>query len=199
MARKPKLDSQLVPRKNREMVYNDLETCKTEYLDKIRREISEIDFDDLRCNKSNFIEGKIIKPMQYFVERKGGNTCISAEDLMEAMDTLRQITLMLSESTRFQPTIYSLCKMLSISTQTFNNWTYENNDKGEVARQIQDWFKSILVQGMLTGEYDSRAGAFLGKAVLGMKEDDGSQTNINIIGSDMKLEDILADYQKNLK
>ena len=43
---------------------------------------------------------------------------------------------------------------------------------------------------MLTGEYDSRAGAFLGKAVLGMKEDDGSQTNINIIGSDMKLEDI---------
>lgn len=89
--------------------------------------------------------------------------------------------------------------MLSVSTQTFNNWTYENNDKGEVARQIQDWFKSILVQGMLTGEYDSRAGAFLGKAVLGMKEDDGSQTNINIIGSDMKLEDILADYQKNLK
>ena len=199
MARKPKLDSQLVPRKNREMVYNDLETCNTEYLDKIRREISEIDFDDLRCNKSNFIEGKIIKPMQYFVERKGGNTSISAEDLMEAMDTLRQITLMLSESTRFQPTIYSLCKMLSVSTQTFNNWTYENNDKGEVARQIQDWFKSILVQGMLTGEYDSRAGAFLGKAVLGMKEDDGSQTNINIIGSDMKLEDILADYQKNLK
>nr|DAW95256.1 MAG TPA: DNA-packaging protein [Bacteriophage sp.] len=199
MARKPKLDSQLVPRKNREMVYNDLETCKTEYLDEIRREISEIDFDDLRCNKSNFIEGKIIKPMKYFVERKGGNTSISAEDLMGAMDTLRQITLMLSESTRFQPTIYSLCKMLSISTQTFNNWTYENNDKGEVARQIQDWFKSILVQGMLTGEYDSRAGAFLGKAVLGMKEDDGSQTNINIIGSDMKLEDILADYQKNLK
>ena len=137
--------------------------------------------------------------MQYFVERKGGNTSISAEDLMEAMDTLRQITLMLSESTRFQPTIYSLCKMLSVSTQTFNNWTYENNDKGEVARQIQDWFKSILVQGMLTGEYDSRAGAFLGKAVLGMKEDDGSQTNINIIGSDMKLEDSLADYQKNLK
>lgn len=199
MARKPKLDSQLVPRKNREMVYNDLETCKTEYLDKIRREILEIDFDDLRCNKSNFIEGKIIKPMQYFVERKGGSASVSAEDLMEAMDTLRQITLMLSESTRFQPTIYSLCKMLGVSTQTFNNWTYENNDKGEVARQIQDWFKSILVQGMLTGEYDSRAGAFLGKAVLGMKEDDGSQTNINIIGSDMKLEDILADYQKNLK
>ena len=199
MARKPALSKELVPRQKRELVYNDFETCKKDYLDEIRREISTMDFDDLRCNKSNYIEGKLIKPMQYFVERKGGNTSVSAEDLSGAMDTLRQITLMLSESTRFQPTIYTLCKIVYISTQTFNNWTCENNEKGEMARQIQDYFRSILVQGMLTGEYDSRAGTFLGKATLGMKEDDGSQTNINIIGTDMRLEDILADYQKNLK
>ena len=52
---------------------------------------------------------------------------------------------------------------------------------------------------MMTGEYNPVAGSFLGKATLGMKEQDNAQTNINIIGTDMKLEDILADYQKNLK
>ena len=198
MARKPKLPEELGKKKS-VIVYGSYQECEKEYLEKFRHDLALVDFDDLRCNKSNYIENRFIKPMQYFVERKGGNYTVNAEDLESAMKTLNEITLMLSEHTRFQPTIFTLCKMLHVSTQTFNNWTYENNDKGETARQIQDYFKNIIAQGMMTGEYNPVAGSFLGKATLGMKEQDNAQTNINIIGTDMKLEDILADYQKNLK
>lgn len=201
MARKPKIADELVVQKpeKKELVYSTYEQCETEYLNTFYHDVSLIDFDDIRCNKANYIESRFLTPLPYFIERKAHNKTATAEDLSKLMETLRKITLKLSENTRFQPTIFTFCKMLNISTQTFNNWSYENNDRGEMVRQIQDYFKSIIAQGMLTGEYNPVAGSFLGKATLGMKEQDTAQTNINIIGTDMKLEDILADYQKNLK
>lgn len=197
MARKPKLPEELKKQK-KELVYKSLEECANEYVERIRNLCDETDFTMIRCNQSNYIENLFIKPLGYFVERKhSGN--INPDEISKAYDLLNHITVILSEKTRFQPTIFTFCKLLGISYQTFNNWTYENNEKGEVARQIQDRFKSIIVQGMLTGEYHPIAASFVGKATLGMKENDGNQTNINIVGTDMKLEDILADYQKNRK
>lgn len=197
MARKPKLPEELKKQK-KELVYNSLEECANEYVERIRNLCDETDFTMIRCNQSNYIENLFISPLGYFAERKrSGN--INPDEILEAYNLLNHITIILSEKTRFQPTIFTFCKLLGISYQTFNNWTYENNEKGEVARQIQDRFKSIIVQGMLTGEYHPIAASFVGKATLGMKENDGNQTNINIVGTDMKLEDILADYQKNRK
>lgn len=197
MARKAKLPAELGKQK-KELAYKTFEDCEKEYVERVRDLYEETDFTMLRCNQSNYIENRFIKPFGYFVERKYNNV-FTPEELMKAYNLLNELTVMMSERTRFQPNIFTFCKFLGISHQTFTNWTYENNDKGEVARQIQDYFKSTIVQGMLTGEYNPVAGSFIGKATLGMKENDGSQTNINIVGTDMKLEDILADYQKNRK
>lgn len=64
---------------------------------------------------------------------------------------------------------------------------------------IQDYFKSMLLQGMAVGEINPVAGSFIGKTSLGMKEDSGQQINVNVIGNDISLEQILSDWEKRRK
>ena len=82
---------------------------------------------------------------------------------------------------------------------TFNAYTYQNDDLGDTAMIIQDYFRASLMQTMINGNIHPAAGQFIGKAALGMREGDSSNLNINVIGSEVSLSDILSEYEKNKK
>lgn len=198
MAKKPNLPKELEKKKSI-ILYDKLDDNIDEYKQAIAKFVEETDFTSIRTNTSNYIENTLITPLQYFTERRYRGYVVSDEDIDKSLQMVQNMVTIFSEKTRFQPTVYTFCKILGISSRTFDNWACENNERGEAIRRVQDYFKSILAQGMMTGEYNPVAGSFIGKATLGMKEQDASQTNINIIGTDMSLEDILADYSKNSK
>lgn len=178
---------------------NDYELCKDEFINKATELCTSTDFILLRCNHSLFIENKLIKPLNYYICKKAHNVKFTEVDIENTMQIIDTITDIFSTKTRYQPTIITFCRLMNISTSTFNNWCLENNERGEAARIVQDYFKSTLSQSLITGEINPVAGSFIGKTTLGMKENDGNNTNINIIGSDIAFEDIMAEYEKNRK
>lgn len=198
MAKKPNLPKELEKKKS-VVVYNNLGDNLQEYKQAIARFVEDTDFTMIRTNTSNYIENTVVKPIQYFVERVHRGYTVTDTDIDNVLGLVQEMVTSFSEKTRFQPTVFTFCKLMGVSSRTFENWSFENNERGEAVRRVQDYFKNILAQGMLTGEYNPVAGSFIGKSTLGMKEQDASQMNINIIGSDMSLEDIMADYQKNNK
>ena len=106
---------------------------------------------------------------------------------------------MFSEKTRYVPNIFTFCRLLGISSQTFSNWTYENTERGEMARIAQDYYRNLLTQTIYSGELHPASGAFIGKATLGMREFDGSTTNINIVSTEKSVADIMAELEKARK
>lgn len=197
-----------MPRKKKEIIQEEtkkdvINSNLKEDVDKIVKSVEDVcsnmRFNELRCNHSWWIENNVIKPVPYFLEKKKHCKAITEEDMAVALDLLKKITTIFNEQTRYQPSVVTYCRVLGISTSTFNNWSYENNDRGEMARKIQDYFKSILVQGMATGELNPVAGSFIGRTTLGMKENEGNQTNFNFFNVDKTVEDIFNEFSKNIK
>lgn len=202
MPKKPNLPKELTKNKKKELLpitYSSFEECKNEYIDEIKELYNKTNFEDIKSNRSLWIENNVIKTLPYFAQRHSHNIGYSAEDLDNTLDVLLEICRIYNKTTRYQPTIYTFCRLLGISSGTFTQWKYENNERGEKSREVEDFFKSRLSQGMITGEIHPAAGAFIGKATLGMKEADGQQMNINIIGADLSFEEIMAEYEKNKK
>lgn len=201
MPRKAKLPPELtVEKENKVARFDSFESCANHYRQIAKKVLEDTDFFELRCNHSWWIENNVLKPMEYFLDNKGHKIAYSPEDLKKALDLLVELTTLYNAKTRYQPTVITFCRFIGISTNTFNNWSCENNERGETIRLIQDYFKSILTQGMVTGELNPVAGAFIGKSTLGMKENDGNTTNINIIGGDvLGVEEIMNEYAKNRK
>lgn len=179
------------------MTYGTIDDCVVDYLKRVETLIDGTDWIDMRCNKSIWIENNIFTPMLYLREKKSKKFAIDENDMEKTLEVVLKITNMLAPYTRYTPTLVSYCRVLCVSTSTFDNWTLENSDKGEKAREIQDYFKGILLQGLTTGEYNPVAGSFIGKTTLGMKENDGSKTSINVIATEMSLDQIMKEYEKN--
>lgn len=199
MARKPKTPVEI--KKNEPVVlrYENYEPCEADFLKKTRKIVDETDFLDLRCNHSVWIENNAIAPLEYFVDRKRKGIDFQAVDLENALNLSAKIGTMFSEKTRYVPNIFTFCRLLGISSQTFSNWTYENTERGEMARIAQDYYRNLLTQTIYSGELHPASGAFIGKATLGMREFDGSTTNINIVSTEKSVADIMAELEKARK
>lgn len=199
MARKPKTPVEI--KKNEPVVlrYENYETCEADFLKKTRKIVDETDFLDLRCNHSVWIENNAIAPLEYFADRKRKGIDFQAVDLENALNLSAKIGTMFSEKTRYVPNIFTFCRLLGISSQTFSNWTYENTERGEMARMAQDYYRNLLTQTIYSGELHPASGAFIGKATLGMREFDGSTTNINIVSTEKSVADIMAELEKARK
>ena len=188
------------PDKVKELTYSSRDECLEFQRAKILTHIMEIDFKDMYCNKAQWIESNLIQELQYFKETKSNNyNPINAEDLLKTFELLMQITSEINKKTAYCPTIMTFLKMLTISSSTFDRWLGEINEKGEAARQIQDYFKGLLAQGMLSGEYNPVAGSFIGKTTLGMRENDGNNLNVAIYAENMSVEEIIKEYDENQK
>ena len=200
MARKPK-EIEEIKNKNQPIVprYENYEPCEADFIEKIENICDNTDFLDLQCNHSVWIENNAIAPLEYFVDRKRKGIEFSDVDIENAITLTGKITQIFSKYTRYAPTIFTFCRLLGVSTQTFSNWTYENTPKGEAARIAQDHFRNIITQTMYSGELHPASGAFIGKATLGMREFDGSTTNINIVSTEKSVADILSDLEKARK
>lgn len=200
MARKPKEIAE-IKKKPQPIVprYENYCDCEADFIKKTEEIRDKTDFLDLRCNHSVWIENNAIAPLEYFVDRKRKGINFTAEDIENAIALSGKITQIFSEVTRYAPTIFTFCKLLGVSSQTFSNWTYENSPKGEAARMAQDHFRNLITQTMYSGELHPASGAFIGKATLGMREFDGTTTNINIVTTEKSVADIMADLEKARK
>lgn len=178
--------------------YATLEKCTDIFYSRVKKIYDETDFMAMRCSHSWWIENNIVAPLEYFKERKGERGLYGEEELTKTFNLLLDITNLYNGKTRYQPNVISFCRMLDISTTTWNNWSFENNDRGELVRKITDYFKTILTQGMANGEINPVAGQFIGKTMLGMKESDGNNLNINIIGGELSVSDIMEQYKKQI-
>lgn len=199
MARKPKVPTEIKKPTPIVAKYDEYKPCEDDFLEKIDDICAKTDFLDLRCNHSIWIENNAIAPLDYFIDRKKMGKEFSAEDLNNAIELSAKISQIFSAKTRYVPTIFTFCRLLGISSQTFNNWTYENTDRGEVARMAQDYFRNLLTQSIYTGELHPASGAFIGKATLGMREFDGSTTNINIVSTEKSVAEIMSELEKARK
>lgn len=178
-------------------VYETYEECEADRIKLAEEFLNKTDFSTLHGNPAVYVDNKLCKPLEYFVYGKSHGRFLSAEDLQNCFDLLLRISDNVNKVVRFDPTIASYCRMLGITMYTFNQYTYQKNPLGETALMIQDYFKGSLAQGMTNGFIHPAAGSYLGKAMLGMKEQDGQNININVIGGEMSLDDILAEYEKN--
>lgn len=200
MAKKQKLPAELKKKPKSELTTFDFSVEKQKYIDNVREIVENTDFLMLKCGTTWWINNNALLQMQYFKERLARRDNYWDENqLQEAFEMLIEITNILNQKVRYQPQIGDFCRIIGITQSTFNQWTYENNDRGEQARMIQDYFKSMLLQGMAVGEINPVAGSFIGKTSLGMKEDSGQQINVNVIGNDISLEQILSDWEKRRK
>jgi len=200
MAKKQKLPAELKKKPKSELTTFDFSAEKQKYIDNVREIVENTDFLMLKCGTTWWINNNALLQMQYFKERLARRDNYWDENqLQEAFEMLIEITNILNQKVRYQPQIGDFCRIIGITQSTFNQWTYENNDRGEQARMIQDYFKSMLLQGMAVGEINPVAGSFIGKTSLGMKEDSGQQINVNVIGNDISLEQILSDWEKRRK
>lgn len=202
MAKNESKSRQLVKKKKTELTTFNFADESKKYIEKVRGLVEETDFAKVssKCNTTWWINNNVIVQMDYFRERLARrDNYWNDNQLQEAFDMLLEITNILNEKSRYQPQIGDFCRIIGVTQSTFNQWTYENNERGEQARMIQDYFKSMLTQAMAVGEINPVAGSFIGKTTLGMKEDAGMQINVNVIGNDISLEDILADYEKKRK
>lgn len=200
MAKKQKLPAELKKKPKNELTTFDFATEKQKYVDNVREIVENTDFLMLKCGTTWWINNNVLLQMQYFKERLARRDNYWDENqLQEAFEMLIEITNILNQKVRYQPQIGDFCRIIGITQSTFNQWTYENNDRGEQARMIQDYFKSMLLQGMAVGEINPVAGSFIGKTSLGMKEDSSQQINVNVIGNDISLEQILSDWEKRRK
>lgn len=200
MAKKVEKLPELTKPKKKELQTIDFGTEREKYIANVSRKVEQTDFMTLRSDSIWWINNNIVKVMDYYQERKGRRgTFDSAEQLGQAFDMLVEVTNIINSKVRYQPQIGDFCRILGITQQTFNNWLNENTDRGEQARLIQDYFKSMLLQGMANGVINPVAGSFIGKTTLGMKEDSGNNVNVNVIATDLSLDDILSDYAKNRK
>lgn len=200
MAKKQKLPAELKKKPKSELTTFDFSAEKQKYIDNVREIVENTDFLMLKCGTTWWINNNVLLQMQYFKERLARRDNYWDENqLQEAFEMLIEITNILNQKVRYQPQIGDFCRIIGITQSTFNQWTYENNDRGEQARMIQDYFKSMLLQGMAVGEINPVAGSFIGKTSLGMKEDSGQQINVNVIGNDISLEQILSDWEKRRK
>ena len=178
----------------------DFGEAKSKFLADVSQKIADTDFATLRVGATWWINNNILRQMDYFRERLlRRDNYWDDNQLKEAFEMLIEITNMLNEKIRYQPQIGDFCRIIGVTQQTFNDWTFQNNERGEQARYIQDYFKSMLVQGMAVGEINPVAGSFIGKTTLGMKEEPSASVNINVLGADLSVEDILANYEKNRK
>lgn len=201
MARKKQLPVELSKNKREllDITYDNFDDFKQKYILNAKNICENTDFLELKCNKSIWVENNIMKPMEYYLQRKSHNVGFSEEDLSKTLTLVEELTNIVNERTRYQPTILTYCRMLCVSHTTFSKWIYENNERGEQARLIQDYFKSLLTQNLISDEIQPASGAFIGKTLLGMRENDGQNMNINIFGGDVSFEDIMAEYEKNIK
>lgn len=174
------------------------EESARKFLAKAQVIADETDFSNIRSNKSLWIENKVIEPLQYFVEQKAHQHTYTEDDLANVLDVVIRLCNIFGDKVRYQPTIYTYCRLLNVSTRAFYGWTVENDDRGTQARVVQDYFRSILTQGLMANDINPAAGAFVGKATLQMKESDTQQLNINVFNGDLSVEDIMQDYAKNL-
>lgn len=181
------------------ITYDSFEPYKADYLEVAKEYYNATNFKEKRCNHSLLIERNVIKPLAYFTERRAHNIAVTAEDLDNALKLLIEITEIFNQSTRYQPTIFSFCRLISISSDVFNQWISSNDDRGNKCREIVDYFRLNLTQSMITGEINPKTGEFIGKSTLGMKDNENAPTNINIFGTDMTFEEIMADYERNMK
>lgn len=178
----------------------DFAEAKAKYIENVSRIVEETDFLMLKSSVTLWINNNIIKQMDYFRERLARRDNYWDENqLKEAFEMLIEITNILNTKVRYQPQIGDFCRIIGITQSTFQYWVNENNERGEQARYIQDYFKSMLLQAMAVGDINPVAGSFIGKTSLGMKEDAAPQVNVNVIGTDLSLEKIMADYEKNRK
>lgn len=196
MARPKKVVQELqVVKEANTLVYKDFDTAKADYLDHAKKIISGTDFLAMKVSPTWWINNNIIKPMQYFKERRSRRDSFwTNNELEQAFELLIQITNLINEETRYQPQIGDYCRMLGITQSTFYQWTYENNERGEQARFVQDYFRSMLAQGICTGEINAVAGSFVGKTMLGLKEDNGTQININVASDSLTVDEIMEKY-----
>ena len=199
MARKPKLPEELKKKDPVVLRYEEYEPCESDFLKTAKEKSEDVDFTALRCNLPAWIEDNIIEPLPYFVDRKRKGLEFSSQDLENVLKLSGKITKMFGESVGYVPTIYTFCKLLGISNQTFSNWSYENSERGEMARIVQDHYRNLLIQTMYSGEIHPAAGAFIGKASLGMREFDGSTTNINIVTTEKSVADIMKELEEARK
>lgn len=199
MARKPKLPEELKKKEPIVPRYEDFNSCKLDFYEKVTRFCEEEDYGCVNTNTSVWIENNIIRPLEYFTDRKRKGIEYTAEDIYNAIDVVENITKMLNAKVRYAPTLFTICRILSISSHTFGNWTYENTDRGEAARIAQDYCRNLLTQTMYTGELHPAAGAFIGKATLGMREFDGSTTNINIVSTEKSVSEIMQELEQARK
>lgn len=175
-----------------------LTPCVNKLIRSAEKFVDEGEFDRISGNVSVYIENQIMRPFEYYKQRKAHSYAYQPEDLANMLNVLVETTNIINKKVRYTPTLLTYCRLLCISTSTFNTWTGLNDDKGEQARLVQDYFRSTLTQGMITNEINPAAGTFIGKSVLAMKDSEGQQTNINIIGDNRTVDEILADYEKNL-
>lgn len=200
MARKKEMLPELKRKKPTELTEMSFAEAKEKYLANVSQLVATTDFMALRSNPVLWINNNIVKQMDYFKERMARRDNYWDENqLREAFEMLIDITNLLVDKVRYQPQIGDFCRIIGITQHTFNAWTNENNERGEQARYIQDYFKSMLLQAMATGDINPVAGSFIGKTTLGMKEDVGTQVNVNVIGSDLTLDQIMENYEKNRK
>lgn len=200
MPKKAKIPNELVKKKEKFVADIKHRTAGLdEFYEKAIAFADNTKFNELKCNHSWWIENNIIKTIPYFEEKKAHKIAIDETDMEETLKYLVDVTNVLNNQTRYQPTVLTFCRLLGISTSTFNNWSNENNERGETARLIQDYFRSMLAQGLATGELNPLSGMFIGKSTLGMRENDAPQMNFNFINTDMSVEDIMAEFSKNRK
>lgn len=179
--------------------YETLEDCIEARLKYAQSVYEDTDFLTLRCSAANYIENNVCEPLEYCVWKKSHKDPMTAQDLKDVFSLLIKITNAFNKKVRYEPTLATFCRLADISITTFNNYTYTVDELGETAQIIQDYFKGSLMQIMLNGNVHPAAGQFIGKALLGMREGDNSNLNINVIGSEVSLGDILAEYEKNKK
>lgn len=187
-----------VKKKKEVAPFDSLEDCFVAYTQKIEEKLANVDFDDMMCNKQQWIEQNIIPRLSYtrYIKKR---QLVSEEILTDCLDFLKKITEMINKRTVYSPSVLTFCIMVGISSDSLSQWYCENNARGEAVRIIFDYFRGLLTQGLQSGEYDAKSAGFIGKATLGMKETDGTQTNINIIAPEMSVQDILKEYEKNKK
>lgn len=180
-------------------VYETMEDCIAARLKSAKKLCESTDFLTLRCSAANYIENNVLGPLEYCEWKKTHKNPFTAQDLKDIFNLLLQITNVFNEKVRYEPTIATFCRLACLSMNTFNAYTYQNDDLGDMAMIIQDYFKASLMQTMINGNIHPAAGQFIGKAALGMREGDSSNLNINVISSEVSLSDILSEYEKNKK
>lgn len=153
------------------------------------------DFEDAMGSNQLYISNKVIQPLNYFIITKGKQR--TADEYAIAFNAFLEIIDMVNEKMTYTPTKNTFCRFLGISKSRFNALMAENNDTGDICRQINDFLEETLMQNMLGNRVGAVQGIFIAKANLGMRDSESQNLNVvNINAEPQTLSDILENFKK---